>query len=373
MGEDKMIGLIMCTRECNLRCRYCFEEENFKSVVLPSRNKINKDFEEAMPIIKSFCKQLVDYNKIHNNRNTFTFHGGEPLLIYPHLIDEMCEYIYNIAGKTRFNVQTNGTLLDDNMIQVLKKWDFQVGISIDGCKDTHDENRVDCAECGTHERVLRGIQKLRKAGISFGTMATITRSISKNPEAFYHFYADNDLNVGFNACYTSPQSCNQGNRLDDKEYSEFLIRLFDLWTNDTKHNISIRPFERIIKNMTKPCGSMEVCTYVEDCRQVNIAVDISGNIYQCLHYCNLPNGEIGDLKKESLEAIITRESGKPNRWETLKKGKCGKCDIFNYCYGGCPYYHDAESLTGLDHDFNCASQKVIVHYIYDQIKRIQKI
>lgn len=49
-----MIGLIMCTRECNLRCRYCFEEENFKSVVLPGRKKINETFESSMPDFEKF-------------------------------------------------------------------------------------------------------------------------------------------------------------------------------------------------------------------------------------------------------------------------------------------------------------------------------
>ena len=367
-----MIGLIMCTRECNLRCRYCFEEENFKSVVLPGRKKINETFESSMPILKSFCKQLIDYNSIYGYENIFTFHGGEPLLIYPSLIDEMCEYINQITGKAKFNIQTNGTLLDDETIQILKKWDFNVGVSIDGCEETHDENRVNCSGRGTHEHVLRNIQKLKVAGICFGTMATITRSISLNPDKFYHFYADNNLNLGFNACYTSPQSCNQKNRLDDKEYIRFLMRLFDLWSTDMEHTISIRPFERIIKNMIEPCNGMEVCTYIQDCRQVNIAVDTTGKIYHCLHYCNLPDGAIGDITNENLETIIYLEMQKPSRWSELKKEKCGTCDIFNFCYGGCPYYSDAGMLTGLDHDFNCASQKVIVHYIYNQLRKLQK-
>lgn len=367
-----MIGLIMCTKECNLRCRYCFEEENFKSIILPSRDRINQSFRAAMPMLKDFCRQLIEYNRSNGHPDIFTFHGGEPLLIYPKYLDEMCAFIKSQTDAVTFNVQTNGTLLTDEMIDVLKKWNFNVGISIDGCQRTHDENRVDCGERGTHDRVLKGVEKLRAAGISFGTMATITRSISQNPKEFYDFYAQNNLNLGFNACYTSPQSCNQNNRLDDKEYSQFLMRLFDLWSTDQEHSISIRPFERIIKNMTKPCGSMEVCTYVEDCRQVNIAIDTTGKIYHCLHYCNLDDGDIGDFAKESLAEIIEREMKKPSRWETLKQGKCGSCDIYNFCYGGCPYYRDAEALTGLDHDFNCASQKVIVHYIYDQLKKLQK-
>lgn len=53
----------MCTKECNLRCRYCFEEENFKSIILPSRDRINQSFRAAMPMLKDFCRQLIEYNR----------------------------------------------------------------------------------------------------------------------------------------------------------------------------------------------------------------------------------------------------------------------------------------------------------------------
>ena len=67
-----MIGLIMCTKECNLRCRYCFEEENFKSIILPSRDRINQSFRAAMPMLKDFCRQLIEYNR-SNGHSWFQF------------------------------------------------------------------------------------------------------------------------------------------------------------------------------------------------------------------------------------------------------------------------------------------------------------
>ena len=362
-----MIGILLCTKECNLRCKYCFEEEGFKVANMIPESRINAEFYSAMDVWKEFGKQLVAYNNLRGFKTKFTFHGGEPLLIYPEYIDELCAYLRTIDD-VEFNVQTNGTIANDKVLKVLKKYDFRVGVSIDGAAITHDENRVNIAGKGSHKAVLENIKKMQQAGISVGAMATITNSITENPKLFYEFYKDNNLTVGFNACYTSPNSVNQSNALDDKKYCAFLKELFDLWIEDSSSSIMIQPFERIMRTIVNPNHGMGVCQFIEDCREVNVAADMNGNIYRCLHYCNIPNSELGNLKNMRLEEIIADFMEQPSHWNLVKDNECKGCDIFNFCYGGCPYWKDAQSITGLEKDFNCTSQKFIVHYIYNRMK-----
>lgn len=362
-----MIGIITCTTECNLRCKYCFEENDLKCSVIMPVDKINKQFQDSLPLLKKFGKQLVEYNSARKLKTEFTFHGGEPMLINPRHIDELCEY-YCTLGDVDFNIQTNGTLISDDYISLFKKFGFRVGISIDGDKATHDENRVNYYGKGTHDIVLKNLLKLKKAGIVVGAMATITSSVSENAKEFYDFYCKNNIDIGFNACYNSPNVINSGKKLDIKQYSAFLKELFDIWINDNDSKIMIKPFGRIIRNMVRPCSSMQVCQFIEDCRDTNICITTNGKVYQCLHYCNLPNGEIGNINVETIEEIMKRHLSTPKRWDELKNSDCKDCDIYDYCYGGCPYWRDASELTGLSGDFNCASQKVIVHHIYNVLK-----
>lgn len=364
-----MIGLIACTKECNLRCKYCFEEENFKSSQNVPLLKINEEFEKGIPLLERFGRELIEYNKKRGVRTEFTFHGGEPLLIKPELIEKLCAYYRSLDECVLFNVQTNGTICTDELIAVLKKYDFRVGVSIDGTATLHDENRVYANGQGTHKHVLRNIKRMQAEGITIGAMATITASVTKSVKEFYDFFAENGLDLGFNACYNSPNSTHQENQIDDVLYSVFLKNLFDMWITDEAHNINIQPFERIMRTMIVPKRNMQVCQFIQDCREVNVAIDTAGNIYRCLHYCNIDNSELGNIQKTGLEEIMIKFLAQPSHWERVRAGKCGSCDIQHYCYGGCPYWSDAKELTGLEGDFSCKSQKFIVHYIYDCLKK----
>lgn len=364
-----MIGIIACTRECNLRCRYCFEEKNFKSSTHCALSGINGAFEAGLPALRRFGEELVAYNRRRGLATEFTFHGGEPLLIDADLLGSLCAFYAGLDERVRFNVQTNGTICGDKTLELLRKYRFRVGVSIDGTAELHDENRVYMDGRGSHSVVLRNIARMRGAGIDVGAMATITSFVARDTKAFYVFFAENGLDVGFNACYNSPASDHQENRIDSAQYSRFLKELFDLWIEDEDHKIVIQPFERILRAMVSKHSDMRVCQFIQDCREVNVCVDCNGDVYRCLHYCNLDDSALGNILSTGLEQIMEPFLCAPSHWDRMKQGKCADCDIQHYCYGGCPYWMDAKELTGLEGDFSCASQKAIVHYIYDRLQR----
>lgn len=364
-----MIGIIACTKECNLRCKYCFEEENFKSEQMVSISEINEDFARGMPVFEQFGRELVAYNQKRGARTEFTFHGGEPLLIKPELIDQLCSYYSALNADVLFNVQTNGTICNEKLLHVLKKHHFRVGVSIDGTEQLNDENRIYANGVGTHNRILHTIRQLREAGITVGAMATITSTVTNSTKTFYDFFAENKLDIGFNACYNSPHSTHQSNQIDDVSYCKFLKDLFDMWIADEQKFINIQPFERILRTMVTKTKGMQVCQFIQDCREVNVSVDGLGNIFRCLHYCNIANSELGNIQHTNLETIMEGFLAKPSHWNRVKEEKCGSCDIQHYCYGGCPYWRDAKEITGMEGDFSCRSQKFIVHYIYNHLKK----
>jgi uncharacterized protein len=98
---------------CNLRCKYCYQKPQ------RSTGKLSRKYD-----IRTM-KQSVD-----KNGGPFTLFGGEPLLISKKDLEELWAWGYIRWGQN--GLQTNGTLIEDEHISMFKKYNVQVGISIDG-------------------------------------------------------------------------------------------------------------------------------------------------------------------------------------------------------------------------------------------------
>jgi len=119
------------TRDCNLRCKYCYV-----------KNK--DDYKGEMISFELFQKTIdrIIFDKLKAetpNRISIVFHGGEPLLADTQLLAKMLDYAaceldkYNIDYD--FAVQTNLTLLDEEKALLFNKYNVHVGASFDGIRD----------------------------------------------------------------------------------------------------------------------------------------------------------------------------------------------------------------------------------------------
>jgi uncharacterized protein len=108
------------------------------------------------------------------------WHGGEPLAVplthFTALLDVL-EPLH-ATGKIRHSVQTNATLITDAWCDVLKRYDIEPGVSIDG-DATATANRRDWAHKPAHDAILRGIAKLTAHDIPFGWHQETFRDFGK--------------------------------------------------------------------------------------------------------------------------------------------------------------------------------------------------
>lgn len=134
-------GLI--TDKCNLRCKYCFEEEK-------GTNIIDKE-------------RLKDYFEMGFSDSIFLF-GGEPLMEID-MICELIDYIMSLditqvkkdALLKKFrSIITNGTLIKNN-VEKIKKYDLRMQISIDGPEAT-SIGRVFPNGESAFPKIMEGIQ-----------------------------------------------------------------------------------------------------------------------------------------------------------------------------------------------------------------------
>lgn len=367
-----MNGLILCTKECNLRCTYCFEE-SMHAGCMPTLAEIRQNFSEFLSTGKfeKFVIELITINRDLGRDTDITFHGGEPMLIGTDLLRKAFEIVKNYDG-TSISMQSNGTLINDEMVELLKKYHVRVGISIDGPKEMHDQYRLNKAHKGSFDLVFNNILKLKKAGVTVGALATVTDQTLKSPQSFYRFFKENKLDYSFNPLFIDPTKPSDCNSLNICDYIDFYKKMFDLWINDNDGYQSIQCFERIMSAMgVKKNIFMEVCTYIPDCSRTTVAIDTNGDFYRCLHYCMDQKNKIGNIEVDSLSNAVG-DKNFSKRFDYLKQTLCKDCDIQDYCCGGCPYVAESNNGTIMSKSTTCQSQYAIVHYIYDYMKQYSK-
>ena len=193
------------------------------------------------------------YGEDAHNQNTTTkviWHGGEPMLIKPQLMEQVMLDQLQKGHDIRWEMQSNGTLVTDEHIRVFQKYNVSVGVSIDGLKKHHDKYRVFKNGNPTYDVIMKNTQRLRNSGISCGTLLTITDENVNDLSEIYQELCKKNLNFSFNALFPS-KADDDDVTLNDNNYARKICELFDTWIQDEKNGIGIYKlffFALIVKN-----------------------------------------------------------------------------------------------------------------------------
>lgn len=153
--------VLKISERCNLACTYCYfffqEMDTFK--------------DNSAVIKTATVKQLVHFVKeaiaeLGLESVNIGLHGGEPLLVNKARFASICEILQQGLSEhchLKLMCQTNGTLVDEEWIDIFAKYKVHVGVSIDGPQDIHDLYRIDHNGKGSYHETVRGIKMLAKA------------------------------------------------------------------------------------------------------------------------------------------------------------------------------------------------------------------
>jgi uncharacterized protein len=143
--EDISTLRLIVTTECNLDCGYCFQKD--KKVV--SMNKETVD-------------SSIEFFKIHStnvNKPSIRFFGGEPLLRIKLLLYALK---YKIPSNWKIILNTNGTLIDNNIAELLKDHNVEVVVSLDGVNQINDQIRMYKNKKGSFRDIKKSLLCLLK-------------------------------------------------------------------------------------------------------------------------------------------------------------------------------------------------------------------
>lgn len=357
------------TNSCNMACKYCFEGQ-FEKNINQIKTDSNQYFVSVMDDLISFLEQVQKWNR--SQKVNLILHGGEPLLINVCNYRKFFEELKKHGVRVETSIQTNGTLINAEVIELFKDYSIKVGISIDGDKELNDFQRVDRGGNGFFDRICAGIARCKNAGIPTGCVATITKKTLLNVKAFYEFFAINNLHYRFNPIFAGiVPAQDEKLYITAAEYGKFCIELFKYWVEDQTNLCEIANYEDIIRLFVGQVHIKGVCTNSENCYLGFVSVDANGDLYHCHRMCGNAKMRVGNIANMSLEDFMKDAVYMENRKEILQSGECGECSNWIFCHGGCPYNAFLKEGSFFSKDYFCDAYKITNEFIYNYLKKYE--
>lgn len=148
------------TEKCNFRCSYCVYSEHYKKFRNHSTKQMTWDI----------AKRAIEYAMEHSDhrvKNDFplaiSFYGGEPLCnfkLIKNCVVFCKEQFFN--RQVKFNMTTNGSLINKEIARFLIDNEFTILLSIDGPQFLHDRYRRTLSGKPTFFYSMKGYNLLRK-------------------------------------------------------------------------------------------------------------------------------------------------------------------------------------------------------------------
>ncbi len=336
---------------CNLRCRYCFYYDVADNREVKNYGIMNDDTLENM-VKKVF--EDVEYSA------NFAFQGGEPTMAGIEFFEKFHKFVEKYNTKkiiVNFSLQTNGTLLNKKWLELFKKHNYLIGLSLDGNKEMHDTFRIDAKGEGTFSRVLKAAKMMKKADVEFNILCVVNKLIAQNGKLVYNFFKNNGFRYyQFIPCLDS-LSCSEEKdyTLTAEDYGKFLDETFNLWYEDmmSGKRISVRHFDNYTKIILGE--EPEACDMVGHCN-MNAVLESDGSMYPCDFYV-LDEFKVGNINESSFEELFKSEAEmRFLRTSLAVDEKCKVCRYFKICRGGCRRHKELTAEGNYENRF-CESYK----------------
>lgn len=310
------------TTLCNLDCTYCY---------LPHRaadRRMQVEVAEAVAeTVNEWAGQAPRFSVV--------WHGGEPLATGPRRLGEL---MAPFAG-VEHHIQTNATLIDDAWCEYLAERDVRIGLSIDGPADLTGQRTLRGGN-PAYGRIVRGIETLRRHGLSFAALCVVSDPSPGVAERLYAYFADLGCTVlGVNI------EEKEGVNLRSNAHAQEAVRAFwaeltTAWRRDPR--VEVREVEWALRyagaalageaDDLLPRRHDPIPTVGHDGRVVLLSPELAG--FTSPHYGDFTSGSV---LQQPLADIVAAAATAPSGWiaEYLAGVEAcrASCAYFGFCGG----------------------------------------
>jgi uncharacterized protein len=291
---------LLTTLKCNLKCTYC---SLGVGEVLGSQTEMTYDIDQLAAFVEAHLSDKEVY---------VTFYGGEPTLNKRLMLDVMQRF-----PEFRFQLQTNGTLLDSLPDWVLAQLS-NVLVSIDGGEEITDAYRGR----GIWASVIRNVNSIRgkvggtlTARVTWGNPATTFEELDGLAETFDYLYWQFVADEMY---------------ADDsvERRKAVLVQLIDKFFARTDTLYPLVPLMGIVRNKLLPNRGIELYAGQTQCRVSTHLLNVmpNGQIYPCPDMMYVPDMQMGEIQGNWLAASpLQPHADMP----------CAGCEAFPWCRRNC--------------------------------------
>lgn len=362
-NQNNVVVIIKTTYRCNQNCLYCYEE-----LLRKSNNGIKMDDITLLNLTRKILEHCQT-NNIHSV--LFIWHGGEPLLMgldfYKRAINYQRKYKKDVVVKN--GMQTNGTLMTEEMGTFFSNQNFGIGFSLDGPEKIHEYNRPSGNGVNTYNKIVSSIKMYNHAlskKSNPGILSVMTKTTTDHIDELYDFLYLNNFDCKINPVIIDGGAKRWKDQLaiTPEEYGEAMIYLFDRWFFEKGTTFSIDTLEDIIISLLtrRPKG----CLFEDSCFTKFLHIDPPGNI----HPCGFNDFILGNINKDSISDVLHSPIiSKLNIRKERVPAICTKCDYYDICHSGCPRNALMRRGRIYDRDFYCDSYRMLFEHINNALRR----
>ncbi len=359
MNHKTVQFVIKTSKQCNLRCQYCYEFNDLHKTDVMTIEQIESLYRH----VECYYRSLEHFTDIH-----FIWHGGEPLLLPPRFYWEVLDLQSQIFTgdnyKVTNGVQTNLTVLDDDRLLLLSEGFDRVGVSLDvlGGLRTYENER------DSQARVLANIDRLRSVNIAFGCITVLSRKNIDNVEKIYQFYRELNLAARLLPLHhTGNADQNDGIEIDPHSILKAFQTIFELWLAD-ELDTAITPVVEMVRDVLSFYDPQAAC-YFYDKREwepINL-IDITGDMFGYADASSYqPDRSYGNIFTTPLAELYASSGHEKSilAAEQRLEQTCVDCKFFGAC-SGYPIAEDGYEYHELDENgaIRCIVQKGMLQYI----------
>lgn len=363
--EKDYSELKIVTDDCNLACAYCVNDYG------RTPGGIKKRDEERLKTVQMCVDQFME-RKIRNGvKKTKLFFNGGEILVEWELVKELVERIskkyYDM--EVEYSLNTNLTLLTEEMARFFNRHNFKVHISIDGYGEAHDRTRKYNNGKGSFDDLLEKVElyrKYNKEGMK-SFQGTIEFPETFDPEEVYKMEK-----YGFVSARLAPNllNCPKQDALKKAQLMGKFLKLND------RHDFQVT---ELVFNQLKRKVNQQEYKFTFNCRGLSAlygtALEFNLSTFALSYLCGfvhdtaIPFEELGyDIYNPKLWDISYKFI--KGRMDSLFEN-CMDCPLAGICVGGC-------IMAGLDNQNRlnkaaCAYQeemwKIYAQKAYDDSKK----
>lgn len=361
--------LLKVTSRCNINCSYCY--------VYHQGDTSWQRMPKHMPLttVRDVIKQLATLSEDQKHPFAVVLHGGEPLLLPRNILEVLLHGLADCLPDTCGRaIQTNGILIDDDLIELCLRTQTTISVSLDGPADVNDTFRIAFNGEGTYERAAAGIERIRlhpqASRILTGVLCVVDPA--SNAQRVYEFFKSLAVpSVDFlfkdgNHSKLPPGKAS----VESTEYGRWLAAVWDCYIKDPDPP-RIRVLDDIGRlllggtSIKEGCGQRMYGIMVIDTDGTITKNDTLKSVYdgadRFQHTWSVLNGRLSEIAS-SPEFVKYASLQQPT------SPVCQACSLLAVCGGGMPLsrWHPETGLA--NPSVYCADYKVVIGHIQETIR-----